>query len=145
MAHSLGGDSGLVGDKKHGPLTHIQVLLRIGAIEHRSVPRREIVDNKPTSNRWNDSVSSYVISLDDVGLGDVARVGGKNASIGEMLRALSGLGVRVPRGFATTAEAYREFLRAGGLDARISSTLAALDVEDVRALSACGKRIREWI
>ena len=62
-----------------------------------------------------------------------------------MLRALSRLGVRVPRGFATTADAYREFLRQGGLQQRISSVLATLDVEDLNALAACGKRLREWI
>jgi pyruvate,water dikinase len=103
------------------------------------------VDNKPLPPAWTNLVTAYVVSLDEVGLGDVARVGGKNASIGEMLRALSRLGVRVPRGFATTADAYREFLKQGGLDKRISSTLATLDVEDVKALTGCGKRIREWI
>ena len=90
-------------------------------------------------------MTEYVLSLDEVGLGDVSRVGGKNASIGEMLRALTHLGVRVPRGFATTAEAFREFLKQGGLDERISAALRSLNVEDVKALAACGKRIREWI
>ncbi len=90
-------------------------------------------------------MTEYVLSLDEVGLGDVSRVGGKNASIGEMLRALTHLGVRVPRGFATTADAFREFLKQGGLDERISAALRSLNVEDVKALAACGKRIREWI
>ena len=90
-------------------------------------------------------MTEYVLSLEDVGLGDLPRVGGKNSSIGEMLRALTKLGVRVPGGFATTAEAYREFLKQGGLDERISSTLSTLNVEDVKALAACGKRIRDWI
>ncbi len=90
-------------------------------------------------------MTAYVLSLDEVGLADVARVGGKNASIGEMLRALTQLGVRVPRGFATTAAAYREFLKQGSLDERIRSALDKLDVEDVKALAACGQRIREWI
>ena len=103
------------------------------------------MDNKPTDHEWTDSVTPYVLSLDEVGLGDVARVGGKNASIGEMLRALTQLGVRVPRGFATTADAYRDFLKRGELDQRISSALAGLDVDDVKALAACGKRIREWV
>jgi pyruvate, water dikinase len=103
------------------------------------------VDNKPTDLDWTDSVTTYVLPFEEVGLGDVARVGGKNASIGEMLRALTQLGVRVPRGFATTADAYREFLKRGELDRRISSALAGLDVEDVKALAACGKRIREWV
>jgi pyruvate,water dikinase len=119
--------------------------LLVDLVEHHSVPRREIVDNKLTHPVWTVSVTAYVLSLDEVGLGDVARVGGKNASIGEMLRALTQLGVRVPRGFATTADAYREFLKQGGLDQRISSTLAKLNIEDVKALAGCGKRIREWI
>ena len=69
---------------------------------------------------------------------DVDTVGGKNASLGEMIGALAGLGVRVPGGFATTASAYREFLSQGGLDARIRDKLAALDVDDVTALAATG-------
>ena len=76
---------------------------------------------------------------------DVDTVGGKNASLGEMIGALAGLGVRVPGGFATTASAYREFLSQGGLDARIRDKLAALDVDDVTALAATGEEIRGWI
>jgi len=90
-------------------------------------------------------VTEYVLSFDEVGLKDIDRVGGKNASIGEMLRALTKLGVRVPRGFATTADAYRDFLKQGGVDARIKRELAALDVEDVTALAASGARIRSWV
>src|ERR1700680_2982782 len=76
---------------------------------------------------------------------DVETVGGKNASLGEMSGSLAGLGVQVPGGFATTAHAYREFLAQGGLDARIRSELAALDVDDVARLAATGARIRQWI
>src|SRR5215472_12764931 len=76
---------------------------------------------------------------------DVERVGGKNASLGEMISALARLGVQVPGGFATTADAYREFLQQGGLDARIRAELAALDVNDVAKLAASGARIRQWI
>ena len=90
-------------------------------------------------------MTEYVLSFDEVGLKDIDRVGGKNASIGEMLRALTQLGVRVPRGFATTADAYRDFLRQGGLDARINTELTSLDVEDVTALAASGSRIRQWV
>ncbi|HEX9474233.1 MAG TPA: PEP/pyruvate-binding domain-containing protein, partial [Steroidobacteraceae bacterium] len=90
-------------------------------------------------------MSEYVLSFDAVGLGDLERVGGKNASIGELLRALTPLGVRVPRGFATTADAFREFLHQGGLDRRIKAELDVLDCADVTALSACGARIRGWI
>ncbi len=75
----------------------------------------------------------------------MATVGGKNASLGEMIGALTALGVRVPSGFATTADAYRQFLRQDRLDTRIATALAALDVEDIAALASTGKRIREWI
>jgi pyruvate,water dikinase len=87
----------------------------------------------------------YVMPFETVGIGDVAQVGGKNASLGEMLRELGRLGIRVPNGFATTADAYREFLQQGGLDARIYSRLAGLDIEDIPALSAAGRDIRQWI
>jgi pyruvate,water dikinase len=76
---------------------------------------------------------------------DVETVGGKNASLGEMIGSLAKLGVRVPGGFATTAHAYREFLKQGGLDARIRQELASLDVNDVARLAASGARIRQWI
>src|SRR6266478_6337937 len=76
---------------------------------------------------------------------DVETVGGKNASLGEMIGALARLGVQVPGGFATTAHAYREFLEQGGLAARIRGELAALDVDDVARLAALGARIRERI
>jgi pyruvate,water dikinase len=76
---------------------------------------------------------------------DVAEVGGKNASLGELISQLSGAGVRVPGGFATTSRAYREFLAQNGLGARISERLASLDVEDVAALAAAGQEIRRWI
>jgi len=86
-----------------------------------------------------------VISLDAVRNTDVERVGGKNASLGEMLGCLSGLGIQVPTGFATTADAYRSFLAHDGLHASIAGELAGLDVDDVTALARTGARIREWI
>src|SRR5579859_6210264 len=76
---------------------------------------------------------------------DVETVGGKNASLGEMIGSLAKLGVQVPGGFATTAHAYRQFLQQGGLDARIRAELAGLDVDDVTKLAATGARIRGWI
>jgi pyruvate,water dikinase len=76
---------------------------------------------------------------------DVETVGGKNASLGEMIGSLANLGVRVPGGFATTAQAYRDFLKQGGLDERIRAELAGLNVDDVSALAATGARIRGWI
>ena len=78
-------------------------------------------------------------------MNDVERVGGKNASLGEMISNLAGAGVSVPNGFATTAHAYREFLAHENLADRINKALAALDVEDVNALAKTGAEIRSWI
>src|SRR6266850_641668 len=83
--------------------------------------------------------------LKDLRLADLPQVGGKNASLGEMIGALSKAGIRVPGGFATTADAFREFLAQGGLDQRIAKRIGALDPKDVKALAACGKEIRAWI
>jgi pyruvate,water dikinase len=87
----------------------------------------------------------YVVSLDKLGVHDVERVGGKNASLGEMISNLAGAGVSVPGGFATTAQAYRDFLEVSGLDARIHQILDDLDVDDVVALAKAGAQIRQWI
>jgi len=87
----------------------------------------------------------YVIRLDELGMNDVETVGGKNASLGEMISNLSELGVSVPGGFATTAEAYRAFLRADKLDEKINAVLDGLDVDDIDALTAAGRDIRSWI
>ncbi len=83
--------------------------------------------------------------LRDLRLTDLPQVGGKNASLGEMIGALKDAGVRVPEGFATTADAYREFLQAGGLDERIAKRIAGLKDGDVEALARCGAEIRGWI
>ncbi|WP_459618455.1 phosphoenolpyruvate synthase [Bordetella sp. 2513F-2] len=88
---------------------------------------------------------SYVISFEQLRMADVDSVGGKNASLGEMISQLSGAGVRVPGGFATTAQAFRDFLKASGLDARIAERLSSLNPEDVRELAAAGAEIRQWI
>src|SRR5690606_9605302 len=88
---------------------------------------------------------NYVVSLSEVRMSDAAQVGGKNASLGEMIGELSGLGITVPDGFATTADAFREFLAGHGLDRRIYRRLAALDVDDIPALARCAREIREWI
>lgn len=87
----------------------------------------------------------YVIKLDELGMNDVETVGGKNASLGEMISNLSNLGVTVPGGFATTAAAYRDFLKANDLDKRINAILDDLDVDDIAALASAGKQIRGWI
>jgi hypothetical protein len=76
---------------------------------------------------------------------DVEVVGGKNASLGEMISQLAASGVRVPGGFATTAHAFRTFLGYGGLTERIRIRLEKLDVDDVRALAEAGTQIRAWI
>jgi pyruvate,water dikinase len=90
-------------------------------------------------------VNDYIISFDKLGIRDIETVGGKNASIGEMISHLAGLDVRVPGGFATTAQAYRDFLEQGDLAGRIREELDDLDVDDVEQLAATGARIRGWI
>jgi pyruvate, water dikinase len=91
------------------------------------------------------AVTELVLWLDKLGMGDLAKVGGKNASLGEMIGNLAELGVSVPGGFATTADAYRQHLQDTGLDQRIVARMKDLDVEDVDALAAAGKEIRGWI
>jgi pyruvate,water dikinase len=90
-------------------------------------------------------VTGYTVPLADLRMKDVESVGGKNASLGEMIGRLSGAGVRVPGGFATTAQAYRDFLSQDGLGERIARELATLDVDDVSRLADAGARIRGWI
>lgn len=87
----------------------------------------------------------YVVSLDKLGVHDVEHVGGKNASLGEMISNLAGAGVSVSGGFATTAQAYRDFLEQSGLNDRIHAALDALDVDDVNALAKTGAQIRQWV
>ena len=86
-----------------------------------------------------------VIPFERVRMRDLPQVGGKNASLGEMIGELGAAGIRVPGGFATTAEAFREFLQQDGLAQRIERELASLDVDDVRALARTGAAVREWI
>ena len=88
---------------------------------------------------------SYVKPLHKTGMSDVGIVGGKNASLGEMIRHLTDLGVRVPGGFATTTDAFHLFLKEAGLDERIHDTLEKLDVEDVHELARVGREIRSAI
>ena len=90
-------------------------------------------------------MTDYVRWLNELGMNDVPVVGGKNASLGEMIQHLTQVGVQVPGGFATTAEAYRDFLAESGLDARIAAELEGLDIEDIAALSEAGPKIRGWI
>ncbi len=86
-----------------------------------------------------------VLSLDALRMADLAQVGGKNASLGEMIGELASQGVRVPGGFATTAQAFREFLDSADLPGRIDAALGTLDVDDVNQLAQTGAQIRQWI
>ncbi|MDX1571119.1 MAG: phosphoenolpyruvate synthase, partial [Xanthomonadales bacterium] len=90
-------------------------------------------------------MSDYVVWFSELGMADLERVGGKNASLGEMIGNLASVGVAVPDGFATTAQAFRDFLSQSGLDQRIADKLEGLDVDDVRTLQAAGAQIRRWI
>ena len=88
---------------------------------------------------------NYVIWFEKLRMTDVEEVGGKNASLGEMISQLANSGVRVPGGFATTADAYRDFLQHNGLADRINQALGKLDIDDVTELARVGKEIRQWI
>lgn len=90
-------------------------------------------------------MSVQVIPFEQLRNVDVAQVGGKNASLGEMISQLSAKGVRVPTGFATTADAFREFLSVNQLDKKINAELDSLNVDDTQALAECGKKIRQWM
>ncbi len=89
--------------------------------------------------------TALVVPFERLRMTDVESVGGKNASLGEMISQLAASGVRVPGGFATTAHAFREFLRQDGLAKRIEDRLAKLDTDDVRALAQAGAQIRKWV
>jgi len=90
-------------------------------------------------------LNENILWLHTLRLSDLARVGGKNSSLGEMIGNLANLGVSVPGGFATTAEAFKDFIAHNNLHQRIYDKLATLDVEDVPALTAAGKEIRGWV
>ncbi|WP_348732050.1 phosphoenolpyruvate synthase [Rheinheimera texasensis] len=90
-------------------------------------------------------MQEFVVWYQDLGMHDVPRVGGKNASLGEMISNLSGVGVQVPGGFATTAEAFNQFLEQSGVNERIYQLLDGLDVDDVTALAKAGAQIRQWV
>lgn len=92
-----------------------------------------------------NNVQDYVLWYDQLGMNDVGRVGGKNASLGEMISNLAGVGVSVPNGFATTADAFNEFLEQSGVNDRIYALLDTLDTNDVKALAEAGKQIRQWV
>ncbi len=89
--------------------------------------------------------TALVVPFEHLRNDDVEVVGGKNASLGEMISQLAETGVRVPGGFATTAHAFREFLKVDDLDARITARLESLNTDDVRALAETGAEIRGWV
>ena len=86
-----------------------------------------------------------ILRFDEIGMNDLAQVGGKNASLGEMVSHLASAGIRVPPGFATTADAFERFLAEGELDARIRAAVEGIDIDDVAALTHLGARVRAWI
>src|SRR6201747_213395 len=88
---------------------------------------------------------AYVVPFEQLRMTDVDIVGGKNASLGEMISQLAEAGVQVPTGFATTAQAFRDFLHHNNLTDRIAKRLELFDVDDVKALAEAGKEIRQWI
>ncbi|MEG1679855.1 MAG: phosphoenolpyruvate synthase, partial [Stenotrophomonas sp.] len=90
-------------------------------------------------------MNENILWLHELRLADLARVGGKNSSLGEMIGNLAGLGVSVPGGYATTSEAFKDFIAHNDLSKRIFDKLATLDVEDVAALTVAGKVIRNWV
>ena len=91
------------------------------------------------------AAASYIRWFRDVGLADVPLVGGKNASLGELSRMGTATGVRVPDGFAVTAEAYRDQLAIGGLGQRVAGRLRGIDGTDLEALAAAGADLRAWV
>ena len=90
-------------------------------------------------------MNNYIVSLDQIGMKDIDLVGGKNASLGEMIQNLSDAGVSVPGGFATTVTAFQEFLAHNGMDRKIQQTLAKLNVENVAELTRVGSEIRQML
>ena len=90
-------------------------------------------------------MQEFVVWYQDLGMEDVPRVGGKNASLGEMISNLANAGVQVPGGFATTAEAFNQFLEQSGVNERIYQLLDKTDVDNVTELAKAGAQIRQWV
>ncbi len=101
--------------------------------------------NKVIDTHQQSKEKCLVLSFHEVGIADISLVGGKNASLGEMIRLLTPKGVKVPTGFATTAEAYRYFIKAGGLETQLRDIFASLDVENIDSLRKCGRKARNLI
>src|SRR4028118_400924 len=105
-------------------------------LEKLAIPEKQVLIPKE---------KALVLWFDEVGIADIPLVGGKNASLGEMIQQLTAKGVRVPNGFATTAHAYRYFIDSGGLKAKLREIFADLDVEDLQSLRQKGKQARSLI
>ncbi|MBD1843269.1 phosphoenolpyruvate synthase [Cyanobacteria bacterium FACHB-63] len=95
-----------------------------------------------TQDREDSKATALILRFDEVGIKDIPLVGGKNASLGEMIQQLASKGVKVPNGFATTAAAYRYFIQAAGIEAQLRQIFATLDVEDIDNLRRCGRQAR---
>jgi pyruvate, water dikinase len=100
------------------------------------------IATKKTSSHASTNERSLILWFDEVGIADIPIVGGKNASLGEMIQQLTPKGVNVPIGFATTAYAYRYFIQSAGLEQKLRELFSDLDVEDVRNLRERGKKAR---
>jgi pyruvate,water dikinase len=105
--------------------------------------REYFMSNQQQQN--SSMAEAYVLPFEQLRMTDVESVGGKNASLGEMISQLASTGVRVPTGFATTALAFRDFLKHNQLTERIQKRLENLNIDDVRALAQAGAEIRDWI
>src|SRR3990172_10337953 len=103
------------------------------------------VERRPSAPSDRQTPPEYVIPFSKLSLDDIARVGGKNASLGEMVKALAPGGIQIPDGFAVTADAFRLHLKEAGLDAVIYAELEDLDIEDVAALASAARPIRARI
>src|SRR5688572_10658142 len=115
----------------------------VGPVKYRaSRPARPA---SPTKEHGAPALSANILWLHDLRLTDLAQVGGKNSSLGEMIGNLAKLGVSVPGGYATTADAFKAFIAHNDLHQRIFDRLATLDVEDVPALNRAGAEIRGWV
>lgn len=121
--------------------------LKVGlfACRHRSDTMFVPILKRMTQMQQNNNIAENVLWYDQLGMHDVDRVGGKNASLGEMITHLSAVGVSVPNGFATTAQSFNDFLNQSGINQRIYQLLDQTDIDDVAALSKAGSQIRQWI
>ncbi len=103
------------------------------------------VERRPSTTSGTETLPEYVVPFSKLSLDDISRAGGKNASLGEMIKVLAPRGIRIPDGFALTADAFRLHLKEAGLDSVIYAELEHLDTEDVTALASTARSIRARI